>query len=83
MRAGRSGLLALALVALPLIGGGIAGCGSSASGPAAHTSDEQKAVDSVKNQTPEQQIAAAENSPMSRDQKDAVIKSIKAKNGGK
>ena len=65
-------LLSVGLVAV--------GCGDDHGAPP-HTAAEEKAVNDVKNATPEQQIERAQNSPMPQSAKDALIKSIKEKNG--
>lgn len=67
--------MAGALLALPLLGG----CGSD--GPPPHTAAEQKAVDELKNQTPEQQIERIQNGPMPEAAKKAMIDKIKKENG--
>ncbi|MBI1334959.1 MAG: hypothetical protein GC165_19005 [Armatimonadetes bacterium] len=62
----------------------LSGCGGGNDHSAPpHTADEQIAVEAVKNLTPEQQIERAQNSPMPQAAKDALIKSIKEKNGMK
>ncbi|RYG36145.1 hypothetical protein EON81_10625 [bacterium] len=58
----------------------LAGC-SGGDGKAAYNIEEKKAVEAAKNLTPEQQIENAQKAPMSQDQKDALVKSIKDKNG--
>lgn len=58
----------------------VVGCGSN-NGTPPHTAEEEKAVQEAKNLTPEQQIERAKNSPMPQSAKDALIKSIKDKNG--
>jgi len=69
--------LACALLALPLVGG----CGSSSDSVPAHTADEQKLVDQLKNETPQQQIERIQNGPMPEAAKAAMIQKIKDKNG--
>lgn len=67
----------LAVLVTPLLG-----CGDSNSTAApAHTAEEEKAIQGAKAMTPAQQLAAAEKSPLPPDQKAALIKSIKEKNG--
>ncbi|RYG44625.1 hypothetical protein EON79_14495 [bacterium] len=56
------------------------GC-SGGDGKAAYNDDEKKAVEAAKNLTPEQQIENAQKAPLSQEQKDALIQSIKEKNG--
>ena len=58
----------------------LGGCGSGNNVPA-HTADEQKAVDELANQTPEQQIERIQNGPMPESAKAAMIKKIKDDNG--
>jgi hypothetical protein len=58
----------------------LGGC-SGKNGQPPLTADEEKAVKEVQNLTPEQQIERAQNSPMPQSAKDALIKSIKDKNG--
>lgn len=60
----------------------IGGCQDDHGAPP-HTADEEKAVREAQNLTPEQQIERAEKSPMPQSAKDALIKSIKEKNGMK
>lgn len=67
---------ALLLLGTPLLGG----CGSGDSVPS-HTADEQKLVDQLKNETPQQQIERIQNGPMPQSAKDAMIKKIKDENG--
>ncbi|CAN5489300.1 hypothetical protein BH11ARM2_BH11ARM2_08260 [soil metagenome] len=71
----RPAALAGALLAALLLGG----CGSS--GVPDHTADEQKAVDELKNQTPQQQIDRIQNGPMPESAKKAMIDKIKKENG--
>ena len=68
--------LASALIALPILGG----CGSGDSVPS-HTADEQKLVDQLKNETPQQQIERIQKGPMPEDAKASMIKKIKDQNG--
>ncbi len=56
------------------------GCADDHGSPP-HTAQEQKALDDYNKMTPEQQIERAQNSPMPQGAKDALIKSIKDKNG--
>lgn len=72
----RSLTLVAALFALPLLGG----CGSADSVPG-HTADEQKLVDQIKNETPQQQIDRIEKGPMPADAKAKMIQKIKSENG--
>ncbi|RYG23033.1 hypothetical protein EON82_15285 [bacterium] len=70
-------MLALAsALALPLLGG----CGSGDSVPT-HTADEQKLVDQLKNETPEQQIERIQKGPMPESAKAAMIQKIKDEHG--
>ena len=69
------GLLLLAAATLVA-----AGCGSS-SGVLAHDAREQKALDDLKKETPEQQIERIQKGPMPASAKDAMIKKIKDANG--
>lgn len=65
--------LAFSLTALiPLLGG----CGNGSEVPN-HTADEQKAVNELKNETPEQQIQRIQNGPMPEAAKAAMIDRIK------
>lgn len=64
-----------AAVAVALLGG----CGDSNQVPG-HTADEQKAVDELKNQTPQQQIERIQNGPMPDSAKKAMIDKIKKEN---
>ena len=58
------------------------GCGDSNSTAApAHTAEEEKAIQGAKALTPQQQLEQAEKSPLPAEQKAALIKSIKEKNG--
>jgi len=66
----------LAVVAAPLLG-----CGNGADNVPSHTADEQKLVDEVKNETPEQQIERIQKAPMPESAKAAMIQKIKDKNG--
>ena len=59
----------------------LVGCGSGSNGAPRHTADEEKALESVKNLTPEQQIERAQASPLPPEQKEGLIKSIKEKHG--
>lgn len=68
-------LPAIAVSAIALVG-----CGNANDTPP-HNAEEAKAVQEVGSRTPQQQIEAAENSPLPADQKAALIKSIKEKNG--
>lgn len=67
-------------VAIVLVAAAIAGCGSSQR-TYTHTADEEKAMQEVKNLTPEQQIERAQNAPISPEAKETLIRSIKEKNG--
>lgn len=58
----------------------LVGCGSG-NGVPAHTADEQKAVDELNSQTPEQQIERIQNGPMPESAKASMIKKIKDDNG--
>ena len=58
----------------------IGGCGSADSTPK-HTAQEQKLVDDLNNQTPEEQIERIESGPMPQAAKDEMIKKIKQENG--
>lgn len=69
-------LLSLALVSAPLVGG----CSSPDSVPKL-TADEQKLVDEVKNETPEQQIERIQKGPMPEAAKAAMIDKIKKEHG--
>lgn len=66
---------------LILIAGLVAiGCGGSQR-EYKHTSAEEKALQEANSLTPEQQIERAQNSPLPPEQKEALIRSIKEKNG--
>jgi hypothetical protein len=71
-----TGLVTL-IVAVPFLGG----CGNNADQVPAHTGDEQKLVDELKNETPEQQIERIKKGPMPEAAKAAMIQKIKDKNG--
>lgn len=58
----------------------LVGCGDDHGAPP-HTAQEEKIVQETQNLTPQQQIDRAQNSPMPQSAKDALIKSIKEKNG--
>lgn len=58
----------------------IGGCSSPDSTPK-HTAEEQKLVDELNNQTPEEQIERIEKGPMPQSAKDEMIKKIKQENG--
>jgi hypothetical protein len=73
----RALILAAALSAIPLLGG----CGSSADSVPGHTADEQKLVDQVKNETPQQQIDRIQKGPMPEAAKATMIQKIKSENG--
>lgn len=60
----------------------LAGCGQGAGVPT-HTADEQKAVDDLKNETPEQQIERIQKGPMPESAKAAMIQRIKQEHGMK
>ncbi len=60
----------------------IFGCGGDHGAPP-YTADEQKALDDYNKLTPQQQIDRANNAPMAQGAKDALVKSIKDKNGMK
>lgn len=62
---------------LPLLGG----CGSDPNAVPAHTADEQKLVDQLAHETPQQQIDRVQKGPMPQAAKDAMIKKIKDANG--
>jgi len=47
----------------------------------AHSADEQKAIDVLKNETPEQQIKRIEDGPMPQSAKGPMIQKIKDKYG--
>lgn len=66
----------LIAVSLPVL----SGCGAGNQVPA-HTADEQKAVEELKNMTPEQQIERIQKGPMPESAKAAMIKKIKDENG--
>ena len=68
------------IVGIMLAAAILAGCGGS-NRTYNHTDAEDKAIQEAKNLTPEQQIERAQNSPLPQEQKDALIKSIKDKNG--
>ena len=70
--------LPLLLFAIPLLGG----CGNADSVPA-HSADEQKLVDQMKAETPQQQIERIEKGPMPQSAKESMIKKIKDDNGMK
>jgi len=72
--------LLVALFALSITALFVGGCGSPDSAPK-HTADEQKLVDELNNQTPEEQIARIEKGPMPQAAKDEMIKKIKQENG--
>ena len=72
-----SRILCAALFAASLL----VGCGSDNHGAPPHTPDEEKALQEYNKLTPEQQIERAQNSPQPQGAKDALIKSIKEKNG--
>ena len=67
-------------VCLVLVAAAIVGCVGSKR-TYTHTDAEEKAVQEAMNLTPEQQIERAQNSPLPPEQKEALIKSIKEKNG--
>ena len=69
-------ILASALLTLPLLGG----CGSADSVPS-HTADEQKLVNELKNETPQQQIDRIQKGPMPEAAKATMIQKIKSENG--
>lgn len=68
------------LLMLAVAGALVAGCGGS-NKTYKHTDAEEKAVQEAMNLTPEQQIERAQNAPLPPEQKEALIKSIKEKNG--
>jgi uncharacterized protein YcfL len=71
-------LIRLAILTLSVCA--LVGCGSSNSTPP-HNAEEEKAVQQARSMTPQQQLEAAEKSTLPVDQKNALIKSIKEKNG--
>lgn len=69
----------LAAVALAL-----AGCGTSGGSPGKpppHTPEEEAAIKAANAMTPQQQIEQIEKGPAPTDQKESMIRAIKAKNG--
>lgn len=68
------------VVCFVLIAAVLSGCGGSKR-TYKHTDVEEQAMQEVKNLTPEQQIERAQKSPLPPEQKEALIKSIKEKNG--
>ena len=77
-KGGRLGplLVATLATAAPLLGG----CGSG-DGVPNHSADEQKAVNALKNETPEQQIERIRKGPMPESAKGPMIERIKRENG--
>lgn len=69
-------ILLLASLAIPLLGG----CASGDSVPN-HTADEQKLVDQMNRETPEQKIERIQKGPMPEAAKQAMIQKIKKENG--
>ncbi len=67
-------------VCLILVVAALVGCGGSKR-TYKYNDVEEKAMQEAKNLTPEQQIERAQNSPLPPEQKEALIKSIKEKNG--
>jgi len=70
-------LLAVALLAAPLLGG----CGNNPDAVPAHTAQEQKLIDEMKSLTPQQQIERIQKGPMPESAKAATIQKIKDANG--
>lgn len=57
------------------------GCGSNPDAVPTHTADEQKLVDQLKSETPQQQIERIQKGPMPDSAKSAMIQKIKDENG--
>lgn len=57
-----------------------AGCGDS-SGIPPHSPEETKAINEIKNETPQQQIDRIQKGPMPESAKASMIQQIKDKNG--
>lgn len=70
--------LALPFFAAALL---IGGCGKSGDTVPAHSPEEEKAIQEVKNLTPEQQIERIQNSPMPDTAKASMIQKIKQEHG--
>jgi hypothetical protein len=70
----------VAIFALTLTASFLGGCGSADKAPG-HTAEEQKLVDELNNQTPEEQIERIQKGPMPQAAKDEMIKKIKQENG--
>jgi hypothetical protein len=76
-------LLAASLLALPLALPFLGGCGSGDDKVPGHTADEQRLVDQMNNETPEQRIERIRKGPMPEAAKAAMIQKIKDEQGKK